>query len=127
MLEIKDKIIKTIENMGSTPDEIAAFLEGQGIKGVPHAPGACALAVYLNKVIGEPYFISVTAVIEILGPKQLYEMEGGSSAWMRTQLDHIPCSLATTLFVEKFDWSAYPQLIDYVLMAQDAQEVQGEV
>ena len=49
-MNIQEKLELTLNNIGDTPDEIAAFLEGQGVKGYRGAAYVCVLANYLRSV-----------------------------------------------------------------------------
>lgn len=44
-----DVAARMIESLGSTPDEIAAALRADGVRGVRHNPMRCPLAVFLSK------------------------------------------------------------------------------
>src|SRR2546430_16147922 len=48
----KAKLRKVVTDLGSTPDEIASFLEGQGITGIRHYEEVCPMAKYLHAVFG---------------------------------------------------------------------------
>ncbi len=54
--EREQKIYRLLDDLGTTPEEIAAFLEGQGVTGVRRIPERCPVAVYLARAIGSRVF-----------------------------------------------------------------------
>ena len=50
--EVEQKISRLLDDLGTTPEEIAAFLEGQGLTGVRRIPERCPVAVYLTRATG---------------------------------------------------------------------------
>lgn len=94
-MTILEKIMSTIAQLGTTPDEIAAFLEGQGIKGVPESAYNCPVATYLNQIFPENC-IGVRTYASALTVDGLHE-----------EIEH---PTAVKAFISRFDCGDYRNL-----------------
>ena len=103
-MELQEKLEHTLRNLGDTPDEIAAFLEGQGIKGQRHHASGCVLAVYLHKVFDMSVSVGYSAMLHTTIKK--LDINFG---YKPEAICPLPSS--TRLFVLKFDDGKYPNLV----------------
>jgi hypothetical protein len=88
--------VRLLEQLGSTPDEIALALHQRGVQGRPDYSSTCVLAVYLG---GHGYKACVdTLVIDILG----------DDGW---PVEDFAPSAAQAEFIQRFDDGFYPALV----------------
>ena len=87
-----DKALDLLRALGDTPDEIAAFLEGQGFKGVQYQPHNCPVSNYMKEA-------GFTGVVTTWG--------GNFFSHEETCVQYRPAGR----FAQAFDQGKYPQLI----------------
>jgi hypothetical protein len=93
-----DSLKHLLDGMGNTPDEIAAFLEGQGCVGDRGHTYRCPVATYVRRVTGRLAVIH-TAVVRV-GDSET----GRTVEWTKT-----PNPVRD--FVARFDGGQYPNLL----------------
>jgi hypothetical protein len=73
---LKKQTSSLLVGLGDNPNEVAASLEAAAVRGVPKDNRSCAVAVYLNSLMGaEPSIRSITVghcslVVNLVGPDQ---------------------------------------------------------
>lgn len=91
-------ILAALDELGRTPDEVAASLHKSHIKGNRRCEASCPLAIYLNQKFEKP--------------------DGTFCVWRNSvgtagpQREPILFSYAFMGFVDKFDDGQYPELIE---------------
>lgn len=94
----KEQVIKLLEGLGATPDEVALNLKKQGIRGYPASPNWCPIAQFLNRNSTGRFFVTVDR----------------STIFIRDSLvhitDYVDTSVAINSFIQKFDEGRYPYL-----------------
>lgn len=90
------KVQKALEELGDTPEQVAASLRELGIKGVPLHAVYCPIAKFVAKTI----YRSSTAQ---------YSHSTWCSIWGWYA---VPNPWAVSKFIEKFDTYQYPELIE---------------
>ena len=103
MLPSAEKLRLTLEQMGSTADEVATFLEGQGIKGVVGHPTLCPVAMYLYQTFGEKFDVDSFTINREINPRPVDD--DGEPVF---DLLHTPEPVAD--FIDLFDGNHFPRL-----------------
>ncbi|MGO8874124.1 MAG: hypothetical protein ACLQPH_22485 [Acidimicrobiales bacterium] len=60
--QLKKQTSSVLAGLGSNADEVAANLQGAGVRGVPASNRSCAVALYLGAVMGSETWIRSIAV-----------------------------------------------------------------
>ena len=94
-----DNLKSLLEGMGSTADEVAAFLEGQGVKGWRRDGNGCPVARYLTAINQCRYYVGTGAVSTEAG--------GFPYEWI------VELPNPVRGFVSNFDHGSYPNLEEY--------------
>ena len=96
----REQVIKLLDDLGDTPNKIAASLKEKGIKGKPSDNESCPIAIFLIQE-GASYdrFCSVGCNRIIL------YLPGGRGANIM-----IPTSTPIRAFTMDFDYGKYPEL-----------------
>ena len=97
-MELQEKITSTLNDLGNTTDDIAAFLEGQGVKGQKLITNQCVLANYLQNVFNLLVFVNDDGSGHIILPNK---------SFIIFQLPE-----PVRHFIHKFDTGWYPNLLD---------------
>ncbi len=97
----QENLATELHSLGQTPAEVAARLSAAGVSGRPRDPRGCAVAVYLNAVVGADSDVESLAV-------------PGSVVWMRPLRSRIPVCVrlprSVRAFIAAFDAGAFPEL-----------------
>lgn len=100
-----DSIKNLLEGLGSTADEVALFLEGQGCQGEPRQSGGCPVQKYLARATGRAdLLVGKMAVSRTPAEDEPFTatMEARHIEWLsRPVMD----------FVGRFDDGLYPELV----------------
>lgn len=107
--EVADRAVELLNAFPPTADEVAEFLEAEGIKGLPSAAHSCPVSKFLHKEL-DGWSFSWCGDLLIQDPAKVgdyrkVEDEDEVSVW-RT-----PSNPAAELFMRAFDDHAYPQLV----------------
>ncbi len=98
---LRKNVATELHSLGQTPAEVAARLSAAGVSGRPRDPRGCAVAVYLNAVVGADSDVESLAV-------------PGSVVWMRPLRSRIPVCVrlprSVRAFIAAFDAGAFPEL-----------------
>lgn len=100
----RGKINQALQSVGNTPDEIATFLEGQGVQGQLRNGNLCPMAVYLAKLF-DAYEVEVGMTLTKVTLAVEHPDDG--TDYMEIQVSH---PHPVTLFVDAFDAGNYPNL-----------------
>lgn len=99
---LRQAVCDCLDQLGHSPEEVAARLEMYGVTGVPGRADDCAMARYLRAVIGTEHTVGRVGVLEqrlrITRPR------------LRLPLS-IPLPEAIQGFVRHFDEGDYPALV----------------
>jgi hypothetical protein len=87
----KEQAIQLLNDMGTTADEVAAFLKSKGIKGRPCEATSCPVANYMVSQGGDP----TGAVYDRYNHGADYVVETPAPVFA---------------FIRYFDWGKYPEL-----------------
>lgn len=100
----EDKIKELLDSLGSTPDEVAAYLAAAGIKGYKRNPCHCPLAVLVNDFAKKNNYWDGLVVETYNGDRCVIRQPDPQilGRW------HVPKPVAE--FAIKFDSGHYPQL-----------------
>lgn len=99
---LRHSIHQHIRSLGDTPADVARHLEDHGVSGLPGRAGDCAVARYLQVVIG-----SETTVKQVVVMERTVRVR--RTGWRPTLVLRLP--RAITAFVRSFDAGQYPTLI----------------
>lgn len=105
MVVTEAKLERVLADMGDSSESIAAFLEGQCIKGFKKKSATCAVAVYLDKALGLEANYSVLVGIRV----SVSELVAGWRAYKEVS---ILTPDPVYAFTEDFDNGKYPNLVD---------------
>lgn len=94
-----------------TADEIAEYLQHEGIKAYQQAGDSCAISVYMNNLTGQKVFTGGQTMF--LNPPS---MRDGCIDLSESE-DHHPLSSPMKQFITNFDSGLYPDLVLGVLVA----------
>ncbi|SRR5216684_1830953 len=105
----KAKLRRVVLDLGSTPDDIASFLEGQGIKGIRHYEEVCPVANYLHAVFGTTASVDLWT-IAVSNSK--FAATAGKFRFIGAAIIKTP--KVVQRFIQLFDNGAYKKLIKKV-------------
>lgn len=71
MSDLRAKLERVLSDLGDSPETVASFLEGQGVKGRRYAPQRCPVAVYLQRVFPDVGYLEVGPLWIPLGPARV--------------------------------------------------------
>lgn len=94
-LAIERKLQLHLASLGDSADDIAAFLEGQGVRGRPRTRSLCPIATHLRDVFGYTACVSCQT-ISLSSTTGLHALVGTPKA--------------VSGFISAFDGGAYPAL-----------------
>lgn len=99
-----------LQQLGTSPAEVAASLQAAGVRGRPGESLDCAVARYLNAVVGGERRVRDVNVSESFARVR--------RRW-RTAVT-VPLPSGTRAFVREFDHGAFPELVELVGPRQTA-------
>src|SRR5260370_12740798 len=102
--QMADQVTSLMEQMVSTPDEVAKFLQAQGIKGSRVNPFQCPIARYLLRRIGHRY--------SVFPPCFWYSPEKGEPAPREPIEKNGRLPQNVRAFLHRFDHGDYPDLFE---------------
>lgn len=102
---LSSKMERILADMGDSPESIAAFLEGQGIKAIRKSSTTCAVAQYMNRtlVINQGDMLSVDG--------RIVRIYRNTESGLLIVADAV-ATQAIRNFIHNFDKGEYPQLED---------------
>ena len=105
---LRHNIHQHVQSLGDTPEAVAGHLVAHGVSGLPGRAGDCAVARYLQAVIG-----SETTVKRVMVMERTIRVR--RTGWRLPLVVRLPG--AVTSFVRSFDAGRFPDLIQ----ARDAE------
>lgn len=106
---LRRSVREHVQGLGETPAAVAEHLASHRVSGVPGKATDCAVARYLQAVIGAESSVSRVVVME--GSLRVFRYGCHLPIWLRLPR-------ATAAFVRAFDAGCYPELIDTHLPAR---------
>lgn len=103
--KVAEKVKLLLINLGDDANQIAAFLEGQGIKGNRSSSFKCPIAEFLKQNLSTEVFVETTSTIIV------EDYVKGNWNYIKVEtLNRVYHSEAVRNFIKKFDKGAYPAL-----------------
>jgi hypothetical protein len=100
---LRNEVTTLLSGLGDSAEDVVATLAGEGVRGLPRDRNNCAIARYLNAVLGaDPHLRGV-----VVGSSKLWVRR--APWWSAATLVEIPVPVQQ--FISLFDSDAYPQLL----------------
>lgn len=96
-------VVDLLSDLGNSPAEIAHRLSTLGVRGVPTDVNQCAIALYLNAVVGADRHVHSLSVWN--------DRVRVSFGRVFTQSCDVPLSSCLQEFIDRFDARSYPELV----------------
>lgn len=109
-MSLQEKLEQTLAQMGETPEEIAAFLEGQGIRSFRNDPWRCVVADHLTMTFGGTLPFVTSRAILLYEPVEMEYTDPDVEPPIGPPIAQVACSEAMRDFVRLFDRYEYPNL-----------------
>jgi len=100
---LRNEVTTLLSSLGGSAEDVAANLAGEGVSGLPRDRNNCAIARYLNAVLGaDPQVRGI-----VVGSSKLWVRR--APWWSAATLVEIPVPVQQ--FISLFDSDTYPDLI----------------
>lgn len=99
---LRKQVGELLTDLGRTGDEVAMRLRNSGVCGTPKDVHGCAIALYLNAILG-----TETGIRSIRVDRACVHLSAGR--WMMPM--SIPLPGAVRTFIQAFDRQLYPELV----------------
>ena len=100
---LRSEVTTLLGGLGGSAEDVAATLAGEGVRGLPRDRNNCAVARYLNAVLGaDPQVRGI-----VVGSSKLWVRR--APWWSAATLVEIPVPVQQ--FISLFDSDTYPHLI----------------
>ncbi|MDA8298305.1 MAG: hypothetical protein M0004_17305 [Actinomycetota bacterium] len=96
-------LVDLLSDLGGSPGDIAHRLSALGVRGVPTDVNQCAIAVYLNAVVGADRHVHSLSVWN--------DRVRVTFGRILTQSCDVPLSSCLQEFIDRFDARSYPELV----------------
>ncbi len=96
-------LVDLLSDLGNSPADVARRLNALGVRGVPTDVNQCAIAVYLNAVVGADRHVHRLSVWN--------DRVRITFGRIVTQSCDVPLSSCLQQFIDRFDARGYPDLV----------------